>query len=137
MESAFANTLKKQEQAQNDDKKECLLVKSTEKNKNTQEKIINSVLEVKEYDQSCEDFSKIEKIIIINYSKPKLILFALINFFTAFIINLIVIWYPELQFYFIYSEADVNEGEFVAIYGSGMNNIFFFIKFFKNVFNKA
>ncbi len=124
MESAFANTLKKQDQTQNDDLKECLLVKNRDNNLNREEKIIKSVLEVKEYDESCEDFSKIEKVIILNYSTQKLIIFLIINFFTAFLINLIVIWYPELQFYFIYSEADVNEGDFVAIYGSGKITFF-------------
>lgn len=119
MESAFANPLEKQDIAQNDDKKEFLLVKNIEKNPIIEMNIPKSVFEVKEYDESCEDFSKIEKVIILKYSIPKLILFLLINFFTAFIINLIVIWYPELQFYFIYSEADINEGEFAAIYGSG------------------
>jgi len=126
LESGFANTFKTQDILQNDDKKECLLVKNIEKKPNIQQNNLNNVFEVKEYDESCEDFSKIEKVIVVNYSKPKLILFLLVNFLTAFTINLFVIWYPKMKFYFIYSEADINEGEFVAIYGSG-NITFFYI----------
>jgi hypothetical protein len=124
LEPAFANPLNKQDIAHNEDKKECLLIKNTEKNLNSKDNLIISVFEVKEYDENCEDFSKIEKVILLNYSKPKLILFFMINILTAFFINLLVIWYPELRFYFIYSEAGVNEGDFVAIYGLGKNNIF-------------
>ncbi len=79
---------------------------------------------VNEYDESCEDFSKIEKVIILDYSKPKLILFCLINLITVFLFSLIIVWYPELKLYFIYSKVSFKEGKFVGIFGSGKINIF-------------
>lgn len=124
MESAFSNPLDKQNFANNDYLQENLLLKNIQKSTDLKDNVINSVLEVKQYDESCEDFSKIEKVIVLNYCKKKLILFLMINVFTAFLINLLIIWYPELKFYFIYTEADIKDGKFIAIYGLGKNNIF-------------
>lgn len=79
---------------------------------------------INEYDESCEEFSRIEKVYILNYSKPKLILFALFNIITVFLINLFIVWYPKLKLYFIYSKVQVKDGQFVGIFGSGKLTFF-------------
>lgn len=78
-----------------------------------------SVFYVNDYDESCEEFSKIEKLEIINYSPMKIILFLLLNLLTAFLINLFIVWYPKLKMVFIYSKTSMNKGKFVGIYGIG------------------
>ncbi len=82
-----------------------------------------SVFNVKEYDESCEEYSKIEKILILNYSIPKLILFVFLNIITAFLINFLIIWYPKLKLFFYYSIVEVSKGRFVGIYALGNINM--------------
>jgi len=136
LESTFVNNFKNIDVTEKDQKKELFLEKNddivTLSNKETNPFNINFPLfKINEYDESCEEFSKIEKVIILKYSKSKLILFAFLNIFTAFLINLILVWYPHLKLYLIFSNANVNEGQFVGIYGSGKINIFSIKIFFK------
>ncbi len=73
----------------------------------------------------CEDFSKIDKIVSINYSTIKISFFVLLNILTAFIINLVIVWYPKLKLIFLYSESPLSKAKYVGIFGAG--KIFFII----------
>ena len=69
-------------------------------------------------DPMCEDHAKIEKIIPITYSCPKISLFIFLNFCTAFIISLCVIWFPKLRLYFFYKTVNIKSARFVAVTGT-------------------
>jgi hypothetical protein len=87
---------------------------------------IFSEFRVENYDDLCEYFSKIEKVICLRNSVPKILLLILLNFFTAFIINLFIVWCPSLKLMFIYSKCSQQEAKFVGIHGSGK----IFLKYF-------
>jgi hypothetical protein len=68
----------------------------------------------------CEEIAKIEKLIPLRYSMPKLTLLVLFNIITAFIIDLLIVWFPSLKLLLIYSQCSIEEAEFIAIYGRGI-----------------
>ena len=74
---------------------------------------------VEDYDEVCEEFSKIQEIISIRYSKPKIILFCFLNLFTAFLISLVIVWFPKLKILFLYNQCSIYEAKFVGIFGTG------------------
>lgn len=73
---------------------------------------------IAQYDEMCEDFSKIDKLVSINYSKIKIAFYVLLNIITLFTINLFVIWFPTLKFYFLFSKAKLRDAKYVGIYGN-------------------
>lgn len=129
MESAFENSLKNQINLKIDEKKEFLLerneINSSPKRKEYLFSFYRSSYCIKDYDDSCEDHSKIEKAIILDYSILKLVLFSLLNIITCFSINLLVVWYPQFKLYFFYKKTNINDGKFVGVYGLGKNEHFF------------
>lgn len=101
--------------ANENNKNESLIVN----NINPDTSKINNSLYINEYDECCEEFSKIEKIQFIKYSPIKIVFFVIMNFFTAFLINLLIIWYPKLKMVFLYSQTNCKNAKFVQIYGKG------------------
>ncbi len=85
-----------------------------------------SEFHIENYDDLCEDFSKIEKIFCLRYSSLKVSFLILLNLLTAFIINLFIVWYPSLKLFLIYKICDISKAEFVGIYGSGNYNYDFY-----------
>ena len=83
-----------------------------------------SEFRVENYDDLCEDFSKIKKIICLKYSYAKITALIFFNLLTAFLINLFIVWFPSLKLNFIYSKCPQREATFVGIYGLGKNNKF-------------
>lgn len=79
---------------------------------------IKSTFIIAQYDEMCEDFSKIEKIICLKYDYFKIAFFLLINCFTFFFINLLLLWYPILKIRFIYSVCSLKDASFIGIFGS-------------------
>lgn len=45
-------------------------------------------------------------------------LLVILNILTVFIIDLLIVWYPKLKLYLIYSEASLKNGKYVGIYGT-------------------
>ena len=80
----------------------------------TQKKIYT----VTEYDEMCEEYSRISKVVPLAYSPCKITLLAFLNIITAFIISLFIVWFPNLKLAFIYSHVPLSKATFVAIYGT-------------------
>jgi hypothetical protein len=66
----------------------------------------------------CEPSSKIEKIIGLRISNYKVLLYILLNFFTLFFINLLVLWYQKLKMKLIYEKCGVHEATHFGILGT-------------------
>lgn len=73
---------------------------------------------IAQYDEVCEDFSKIEKLVCIEYSIIKILLYIILNIMTLLAINLLVFWYPEYKLYFFYSKCSLSKARYVGIFGS-------------------
>ena len=98
------------------DKEDALLGKQTLKNINLMKK--KNQYRVTSYDPMCEDHAQIERVIPIAYSCFKLFIFIILTIITAGIFILVVIWFPKLQFYFIYSIVPIDQAKKVAIFGT-------------------
>ncbi len=81
--------------------------------------LLFSEFRVEDYDELCEDFSKIDKVVCLKYSYFKIFCFCLLNLLTAFIINLFIVWYPFLKLNFVYSSCSLKDAKFVGVYGRG------------------
>ena len=96
---------------------------------NLNEKLISSdhekkyYYEINDYDEICDDISKIEMIVCLDYNKFKIFILILLNLMTAFIINLFLVWFPKLQLYLLYSKVKLQDARFIGVYGKG--NIIF------------
>ena len=111
--------MKQQQQISIDDfanKEDALLGKQTLKNINLMKK--KNQYRVTSYDPMCEDHAQIERVIPIAYSCFKLFIFIILTIITLGIFILVVIWFPKLQFYFIYSIVPIDQAKKVAIYGT-------------------
>jgi hypothetical protein len=80
---------------------------------------LSSEFRVEDYDDLCEDFSKIDKVVCLKYSCFKIFCLSLLNLLTVFIINLFIVWYPSLKLSLIYSTCSLKEAKFVGVYGRG------------------
>lgn len=74
--------------------------------------------EIAQYDEMCEDFSKIDKVICLHIDKVKLFFYVILNIFTLFSINLLVKWFPSLNLKLIYSKCQLKIASHIGIYGS-------------------
>ena len=72
---------------------------------------------VKNYDDSCEDFSKIEKILSLRKNSFKFCIFVLFSIITLGILNLFVVWFPKLKLFLIYSLCDMETASHFGIFG--------------------
>ena len=81
--------------------------------------IYYSIFRVEEYDETCEEFSKIEKLVSLDYSTFKIVLFVFLNLLTVGLINLFLLWYPTSKLIFLYSNVPLSKAKFVGIYGNG------------------
>ena len=66
----------------------------------------------------CEPSSKIEKIIGLRISSYKLLIYLILNLFTLFFINLLVLWYHNLRMSLIFEKCGVYEATHFGILGS-------------------
>ncbi len=96
-----------------------LLEKSSNLNlRNIQLDINQKEFIIAQYDEMCEDFSKIDKIVCLRLSKIKIVFYILLNILTLCIINLFLLWFPSLRLIFLYSKCKLSEAKYVGIYGS-------------------
>jgi cation-transporting ATPase 13A2 len=73
---------------------------------------------IDEYDETCPEYLKIEKIICLTLPFYKNVLFYTINAITLCLFNLILTWFPELYLY-IYERCNFSQCQFLGIYGKG------------------
>ena len=98
------------------DEKDSLLSGSNKGSKNLFRSNKNTRFNVNEYDQSCEDHSKINKILTLKYSPIKFVFYIVFNILTFGIVNLIIIWFPTLQLDILYDEVNINKASYVGIF---------------------
>ena len=73
---------------------------------------------VSNFDERCEDYSRIEKLIPLQQNKIKFSLFIFLNIITVGITYLVTIWFPKLKLYLIYSKTNIENANFIGIYGT-------------------
>ena len=103
------------------DEKDSLLSSSNKGSKNLFRSNKNTRFNVNEYDQSCEDHSKINKILTLKYSPIKFVFYIVFNILTFGIVNLIIIWFPTLQLDILYDEININKASYIGIFCSDGN----------------
>ena len=70
------------------------------------------------YDEHCEEYSRIEKIVPLRKSNCKFTLLIILNVCTVCLIDLFIMWFPTIKLYLIYSVCELKDATFVGIYGS-------------------
>ena len=73
---------------------------------------------VRNHSNKCENHLQIKKIIPIKKNILKYIFYIFLNIITIGIINLVLIWFPNLNLYLYYSETIIEDAEFFAIFGN-------------------
>jgi cation-transporting ATPase 13A2 len=76
-----------------------------------------SEFKVDEYDETCPEFLKIDKIVCLQLLPYKLFIFHLINFCTLFMLSLLIRWFPELELRLLYSTTTMSDCSYLGIYG--------------------
>ena len=89
----------------------------------------NEIL-VTNFDERCEDYSRIEKIIPLQKNNIKFSIFIFLNIITVGILYLVTIWFPKLNLYLIYSKTTIENADFIGIYGTDQK---FYIEKIKNI----
>jgi hypothetical protein len=74
---------------------------------------------VEDYDEMCEEYSKITEIIPLRYSTFRIIVFCILNLLSAFLISLLLVWFPKLKIIFLYIKCTLSKAKFVGIFGTG------------------
>ena len=98
------------------DKEEELLGKHTINNINLMKK--KNEYRVSSYDPMCEEHAQIERIIPVTYSCFKFAIFIFLSIITGSLFVFLIIWFPKLKFYFMYSIVPIDQAKKVAIYGT-------------------
>lgn len=78
---------------------------------------------VNEFDENCEEHSRIKKIVCLKFDTFKITLFVILNILTAGLISLFTVWFPSLQLCFIYKQTSIKEATKILIYGTGIIDI--------------
>ena len=77
---------------------------------------LHEAIYVKEYDNSCEEMSKIDKIIALKTHPLKLFMFFFICIVTLGLPYILSVWFPKLQLFLIYSNCDIEVATHCGIY---------------------
>ena len=93
-------------------------IKIQKKKSNSNIKLNENEFLVSNFDERCEDYSRIEKIIPLQRNKMKFSLFIFLNIITIGITYLITIWFPKLKLFLVYSKTIIENADFVGIYGT-------------------
>ena len=72
---------------------------------------------IRNHPAKCENHMKIKKIIPIKKNLYKFIIYIFLNIITIGLINLVMTWFPSLNFYLYYSETVLDDSEYLAIFG--------------------
>jgi len=73
---------------------------------------------IRHHAPKCENHLQIKKIIPIKKNIYKFILYIFLNIITIGIINLIITWFPNLNFYLYYSQTILDDAEVLAVFGN-------------------
>ncbi|MCQ2820347.1 MAG: hypothetical protein MJ252_24025, partial [archaeon] len=73
---------------------------------------------VDEFDAKCEKHFRMKKVVPLEWSTCKIILFVLLNICTAGLINLVIVWFPKIELGLKYSKCDIKQAVKMGIYGS-------------------
>ena len=73
---------------------------------------------ISSYDEHCEEYSRIEKIVPLRKSNCKFTLLIILNICTVCLIDLFIMWFPTIKLYLIYSVCELKDATYVGIYGS-------------------
>jgi magnesium-transporting ATPase (P-type) len=76
----------------------------------------SEVIYVKDYDDSCEELSKIERIIPLKVNCCKQFSFIFVSFITLGIPYILSVWFPKLLLFFVYSFTDNYSSSHYGIY---------------------
>ena len=84
---------------------------------------LNKVININEYrvsyyDPMCEDHFQIERVFPIKYNYLKLFILFVLSILTGTLINLIIMWFPQLKFYLMYSIVPIEKANKIAVYGT-------------------
>jgi cation-transporting ATPase 13A2 len=71
---------------------------------------------IDEFDDSCPEYLKIDKVVCLRLPLYKNILLYVLNICTLFIFNLLVTWLPEIYLY-IYEKSDLTDCGYLGIFG--------------------
>ena len=73
---------------------------------------------VRNHSPKCDNHLQIKKIIPIKKSTFKYIFYIFLNIITVGLINLVITWFPSLNFYLYYSQTFIEYAEVLAIIGN-------------------
>ena len=71
---------------------------------------------VLKYSDNCEEHNQISSIIPLISSKPKFVLYIILNIFTVGLINLFIAWFPKLVLYIYYKVTDLEEATHLGVF---------------------
>ena len=71
---------------------------------------------VLKYLDNCEEHNQISFIIPLIKSKPKFILYIILNILTVGLINLFIAWFPKLVLYIYYKVTDLEEATHLGVF---------------------
>ena len=74
------------------------------------------IYRIANYNFNCEEYNQIAFIILLARTKPKLILFIILNICILGIINLFVAWFPKLILYIYYSYTELPKTTHLGIF---------------------
>ena len=73
---------------------------------------------ITKYDETCEEHSRIHHLIPLKHSTPKLVLFIFLNIITLGLINLIIVWFPSLKQFLLYSPTSLPSATHLNIFAT-------------------
>jgi len=73
---------------------------------------------ISQYDDMCEDYAKIEKLLPVKINYPLFIIYIFLNIITLGIFSLFFIWFPSLKLIFIYKPCVLSQAKYIAVYGN-------------------
>ena len=79
-------------------------------------KLSNYEILIESFDEQCEIFSRIKKVVPLKKSKEKKILFIILSIFTLSLSYFVLLWFPQLYIYLYYKRCDLFEAEYLGIF---------------------
>ena len=73
---------------------------------------------IKNHSPKCENHLQIKKIIPMKKNIYKFIVYIFLNIITLGLINLVMTWFPTLNFYFYYSQTSIQNADILAVFGN-------------------
>ena len=123
------------EQNENSEKKNEMKEKNNESNNynlnSNSIKLSKYEILIESFDEHCEIFSRIKKVVPLKKSKEKIFLLIILNIFTFSLSYFFLLWFPKLYIYLYYKKCDLFEAEFLGIFS---NDDSFYIEKIQKIF---